>query len=320
MTAAAPPRVLALVGPTASGKTALSLALARELGAEIINCDSRQVVRGMDIGTGKPGAEERTRVPHHLFDVVDPGEPFSAAEFARRARGLVGEIRSRGRLPILVGGTGLYLRAYARGLFEGPPRSVEIHGRLERIAERGGLPRLHRWLARRDPAWAARVGPNDRQRILRGLDVWLQSGRSVSEHIAVQPPEPEDGALLRIALEVPRGELLGRISARVRAMLEAGWLDEVRALLGRPGFAASNAATALGYRSLMEHLAGKRDLASAVEEIEIETRRLAKRQMTWFRHEPGVHWLPATDPRAVFEAALDVIRPCLLGLRLTTQS
>ena len=308
------------MGPTAAGKSALALGLAEELGGEVVNFDSRQVYRRMDIGTGKPSAGDQNRVPHHLFDVVDPGESFSAAEFSRLAREAVSAIWSRGRLPILAGGTGLYLRAFVQGLFAGPGRSPELHSRLERIADRGGLDRLYRWLQRVDPTWSRRVGRHDRQRILRGLDVWLQSGCSMSEHIARQPAAPASDWLLRLGLMVPREELKARISARVASMLAAGWLDEVRGLLEDSRFATSNSATALGYRSLVEHLQGGRDLVSATAEIERDTRRLAKRQMTWFRHEPDVHWLPATDPQAALQSALDVIRPRLLGLSLTTES
>lgn len=307
--------LLCVVGPTAAGKSALAVALARAFGGEILNADSRQVYRGLDIGTAKPDAAERQGVAHHLFDLIDPEETYSAARFRADALAVAAEVSGRSRLPILVGGTGLYLRALSAGLFEGPARDEVIHRRLEAVARRGGLSRLHRWLGRVDPGWAAKVGPGDRQRILRGLDVYLQSGRPISWHIHRTTPSPLPFTVLKLGLDRPRAELYARIDVRVETMLARGWLDEVRRLLERPGFATANSAKAVGYREVVACIEGRMGSSEAVARIQRDTRHLAKRQLTWFRHEPEVHWINAASEPAAYEEARGLVEGWLWGTR-----
>ena len=230
------PKVLVIAGPTASGKSQLAVTLARALDGEVLNFDSRQVYRGLDVGSAKPTVAEREGIPHHLFDLVEPEETFSAARFRAEALQRATEVSGRGRLPILVGGTGLYLRVLERGLFEGPARDERIHQRLDRIADGGGLPRLRRWLERVDPERAACIGKGDRQRLLRALDVYLQSGRPMSAHLREAPPVVLPFDLLKLAPEWPRELLYQRIHERAQVMMANGLLGEVESLGSRPGF------------------------------------------------------------------------------------
>lgn len=284
-------KVLIVVGPTASGKSELAMALAERFGGEIVNADSRQVYRGLDIGTAKPSAADRRRLPHHLYDVVAAGDAFSAASYGRQALSQIAAILSRGALPIVVGGSGLYIRALVDGFFAGPARSAATHDRLDAVAARGGLTRLYRWLARVDPIAAGRIGSGDRQRILRALDVYLQSGKTLSAHFADSPAAPFPHATLRLGIERSREELYERIERRADHMVSEGLLDEVRALAADPGFRGSNAEKALGYRSLAAHLRGEGSLGDALELLKRDTRRLAKRQATWFRRDRSIRWL-----------------------------
>ena len=282
-----------LVGATACGKSDLGVALAQALDGEVVNADSRQVYRGLDVGTAKPSHAARAAVRHHLFDVAEPGEVYSAARFRADALAAIASITARGRLPIVVGGTGLYVRALRRGLFAGPGRDGRNHARLAAVAQAGGLPRLFRWLRRVDAECALRVGPSDCQRILRALDVWLQTGVPMSAHLGRRDVEdPLPYRTLVLGLERPRAELYGRIDRRVLHMLSGGLLDEVSRLWATPGFASTNAAKALGYRTFAAHLAHALTLEDAVKQVQMDTRRLAKRQCTWFRSEPQVQWLP----------------------------
>jgi tRNA dimethylallyltransferase len=278
------PRAIALAGPTASGKTALSFAIAREWDAEIVSVDSALVYRGMDIGTAKPSREERARVPHHLIDIRDPRESYSAAEFAADASRLVSEINARGRLALLVGGTMLYFKALFEGLDEMPPANPAIRAQIEADAAARGWPALHEVLAIRDPATAARIAPNDSQRIQRALEVLRTTGRPISSFHGQR-----DGAA---ALDIPlfslepqdRAWLHERIAQRFDAMLAAGFLDEVKALRARGDLDASlPSMRCVGYRQAWEALEGEMPMDELRDRGIFATRQLAKRQLTWLR-------------------------------------
>ncbi|MFN7572057.1 MAG: tRNA (adenosine(37)-N6)-dimethylallyltransferase MiaA [Betaproteobacteria bacterium] len=272
-----------LLGPTASGKSALALQLAREIPLEIVSIDSAQVYRGMDIGTAKPTAAERAAVPHHLIDLRDPAEPYSAADFVRDATAAIADIRARGKLPLLVGGTMLYAKALRDGLSDLPRADPAVRARLEAQAQVEGWPALHARLAQVDPATAARLPPNDRQRIQRALEVWEATGRPLSQlHDAPRKPALD---LLTIALlPADRGELRRRIDARFDGMLAAGLLDEVRALMARGDLRPDlPSMRAVGYRQAWAHLQGSTDLTALRSAAIAATRGLAKRQTTWLR-------------------------------------
>ena len=299
--------LIVVAGPTASGKSALALRLARERGGEIVSCDSQQVYRGLDLGTAKPSAAERAAVPHHLLDVADPRESYSAAEFARAARLALDDIRARGRLAIVAGGTGLYLRALLHGLFEGPSRDEALRARLERIASRRGDARLHRLLARVDPAAARRIAPRDRVRVVRALEVYFRTGRPISEeHRGGGAPLAGFRPFL-VGLAPDRARLRDAVAARTRRMLADGLVDEVRGLLAAGVPADAWPLQAIGYRQAMAVVRGERTEAQAELEIVAATMRFAKRQMTWFRHqEPGLRWFgDAEDARGAVLEWLD---------------
>jgi tRNA dimethylallyltransferase len=281
--------VVAIVGPTAAGKTAMSLQLARRLGGEIVNADALQVYRGLDIGTAKPAAEERRQVPHHLIDILDPEEAFSAGEFARRARAAIAEIEARGRQPIVVGGSGLYLRALFEGLKELPGQAPEVRRQLQLELEEKGLPRLYAELGEVDPESAARLRPGDTQRVLRALEVFRTSGRTLSFWLARESPEPPLGRLM-IGLTLSRTILYDRIAVRVRDMMRRGWVCEVAALLERGTSPSAPAFQAIGYRQMVQHLEGRSTLEAATDEAILATRHYAKRQETWFRKERDLVW------------------------------
>lgn len=289
------PPVVAIVGPTATGKSRLGMALARELGGEIVNADALQVYRGFDVGTAKPSLEEQAQVPHHLVDVLEPWEPYSAGEFARRARVAIAEIEERGRVPIVVGGSGLYLRALFEGISPVPPGDPEVRRRLRERLGREGLEVLRSELLEVDPETAERLKPGDTQRILRALEVAQVSGKPLSAWIAEQPFGAQRLAAVRVGLTLPRGILYDQIAGRVARMMEAGWLEEVAGLV-RQGLSPDLPAfQAIGYRQLVRHLEGKGSLEEAVAETVLATRRFAKRQETWFRKEPDVTWFTAQD-------------------------
>jgi tRNA dimethylallyltransferase len=293
---AAPP-VVAIVGPTASGKSALALGIARENRGEIVSCDSLQVYRGLDVGSAKATADERAMVPHHLLDVVEPGQDFSAADYARLARSALDDIAARGRLPIVAGGTGLYLRALRRGLFAGPARDAGLRRRLEAIAQRGGDARLHRLLARVDPEAAARIEVRDRVRVIRALEVYRASGRTLTAHHREDAPAPDDRRWLVVGLDPPREVLRAAVEERTRAMLARGLVAEVGALVARYG-ADLRPLRAIGYRQAMAVVRGAQTVDQAQRDIVKETMRYAKRQMTWFRHQEDVRWFrEAADAR-----------------------
>jgi len=287
-------RLVAIVGPTASGKSALALSLAREVPAEIVSCDSLQVYRGLDIGSAKPTLAERRAVPHHLIDVVDPDQDFSAADYARLARAALREISARGRLPIVVGGTGLYLRALLRGLFAGPSRDAQVRERLEKVAARRGDASLHRLLARVDPAAAARIEVRDRVRVIRALEVWRASGRPLTAHHR-EGAEPLAGYVSLVAGLAPSREALrAAVEARTRAMFEAGLVDEVRGLLARYP-ATLRPLGAIGYRQAAAVARGEWTVDQAQRDMVKDTMRYAKRQSTWFRHQEDVRWFESAE-------------------------
>jgi tRNA dimethylallyltransferase len=287
--------LIAIVGPTAAGKSALALELARRHDAEIVSCDSLQVYRGLDIGSAKPSMEEQGSVPHHLIDVADPGEEFSAAAYQRHARAALGEIAARGRLPLVVGGTGLYLRALLQGLFEGPSRDEALRRRLEGLAKRFGDERLHRLLRRVDPDAAGRLPPRDRVRVVRALEVFGLTGRPLSRHQAA-PADPLRGFRVRVIVLDPGPEaLLPRVEARTRSMFQGGLLDEVRGLIARGLSPEARPLCAIGYRQAVDVLQGRSTPAEAERDAVTATMQYAKRQRTWFRHQVEGVWVRSAE-------------------------
>jgi len=304
--------LLIILGPTAVGKTGYSLKIAEEIGAEIVSADSMQVYIGMDIGTAKPTEEEQARVRHHLIDVVEPTEDFSAGDFVRLADEAIADIRSRGRVPLIVGGTGLYIRALVEGIFEGPARDPDYRAELI-DRERRAPGTLHGELAGVDPEAAARIHVSDVRRIVRALEVYQAEGRPITE-VHREHKEKSEPRPARIAgLTRPRPELYERIERRVDGMMETGFLDEVRGLraAGVPG--GSTAMQALGYRQLYAYLDGEYGLEEAVRLIKRDTRRYAKRQYTWFNRMEGVVWVDVdggniTGTAASIKKALDIFQ------------
>lgn len=295
-------RVVAILGPTATGKSRVGLELAERFGGEIINADALQVYRGFDIGTAKPSPEERRRVAHHLVDILDPHERYSAGEFARRARAVLEDLSARRRLAIVVGGSGLYLRALLEGISPVPPGDPEVRRELRERLETEGLERLEAELSAVDPETAARLAPGDTQRVLRALEVAAVAGEPLSAFIARQPFGRRPLPAVRIGLTLPRAILYDRIGRRADHMFAAGWVVEVKTLLDqgfRPGLPAFQA---IGYRQIAHHLLDDWPLSRAVEETVRATRRFAKRQLTWFRKEQNVTWFTTPDlERRTFE-------------------
>jgi tRNA dimethylallyltransferase len=306
------PALICVVGPTASGKSALGLALAEALGGEIVGADSRQLYLGLDIGTAKPTPAERARVPHHLFDVLEPGETCGAGRYARLAAEAVAGIRARGRIPVVVGGTGLYVRALVDGIWDGPPRDPALRAALERLARDGAG--LHRWLARLDGESAAAIHPNDARKLVRALEITLGAGRPAS---ALRRAHGFPGAFpaVQIGLNWPRDVLYARIDRRVDAMLAEGWLDEIRALLDRGVDPDAPGMDAVGYRELVRHLRGEFDLEEAVRRAKKACRNYAKRQFTWFRKDARIRWLEA-EGVPVHRLVDHLIRSNQLGVRV----
>ena len=281
---------MALVGPTSSGKSELAFSAAQALDGEIVNCDSMQMYRLIQIGTAKPKPEQRRQVPHHLYDLVDPDQYFSAGRYMVEARRVCREIAERARIPLVVGGTGLYLRALLEGVFQGPGRSQEIRERLKKIGRRKGFDFLYRFLQKKDPQAARRIQSGDRVRVIRSLEVYLLTGYPISQ---LQPHRKplEDLSIFKIGLDLPRAALYDRIDRRVNEMFRCGLVEEVQELLETyspdcKGFEA------LGYRHAVAALRGELTQEEAIKRTQIDTRRYAKRQMTWFRREKEVHWIP----------------------------
>jgi tRNA dimethylallyltransferase len=297
-----------VLGPTGSGKSALAITLALSMEGEVVNCDSLQVYRGFDIGTAKVDAGERQGVPHHLIDVVEPDQLFTAGDYARVAKGVLREIVSRGRRPVLAGGTGFYLRALLDGLFPGPSRDEALRARLlEREEKRSG--RLHKILARLDPKAAARIHPNDKNKTMRALEVRLLEGQPMSALFELGN-DPLTGFLpIKIGLDPPRESLYARLNARTAVMFEQGLLEEVRGLLASGVSRLAKPFESLGYSQALQIIDGSLSLEEAIESTRQETRRYAKRQRTWFRKEQYVHWIEGFGDDARVEAeALAIVR------------
>jgi tRNA dimethylallyltransferase len=290
-----------ILGPTGSGKTALSLALAERFGGEIVSCDSVAVYRGMDLGTAKPSLQERARIPHHLIDVADPDQPFTAGAYSRMARAVLNEVAARGRFPIVTGGTGLYLRALTEGLFAGPERHEPLRERLRQTAQKRGSGWLHRILARFDPSSAARIHANDTPKLIRAIEVCFAARQPMSE---VLSRDPLTGfRLLRIGLNPPRRQLYDRLNERCAAMFAARLIEETRGLLERYG--PVKALDSLGYRQALRVLRESLSIEDAIKTAQQGHRNYAKRQLTWFRREPDVHWIErfGDDPETMQTAA-----------------
>jgi tRNA dimethylallyltransferase len=291
------PIVLAVLGPTATGKSALALALAERYGGEIINCDSTAVYRGFDIGTDKVAIDDRRGVPHHLIDIADPTEVYTAAQYARDASRVIRDIHARGVLPILVGGTGFYYRALTRGLFPGPGADSALRARLDRVAARKGPERLHRMLRRVDPGSAQRIMTRDQKRLVRALEVFLTTGRPLTEHFADTRSPVADCDVIPLALTIPAALTAERVARRVDQQFARGIVDEVQSLLARGVPADARPFGGLVYRQVMEMLRGVRDEEATRALIVTENRRYSRRQLIWFRKEPNLIWFDGPGER-----------------------
>jgi tRNA dimethylallyltransferase len=285
--------LVAVVGPTASGKSDLGIALAERFDGEIVNCDSVQVYRGLNVATAKVPMEERRGVPHHLIDVVEPTVNFTAVAWAEEAKRVIAGVEAGGKRAILVGGTGFYLRALTTRFFDSPEIDESLRTRLQRIMEKRGAEHMHRMLVRVDPKLAAKFAPRDWSRVIRALEVYFSSGRPLSEWQERSPEEPTEfaGRLHYFVLEPPREELYERINRRVDAMVERGMLEEIQSLIASGVPPTAKAFNAHGYKRFVEYITGKRTLESAIEQMKLDTRHYAKRQWTWWRAQPNTHWL-----------------------------
>jgi len=300
--------LLVVVGPTGSGKSDLAIRLALEVGGEIVNCDSLQLYRGLDIGTAKVPEAGRRGVPHHLIDVIEPTQIFTAGEYADAARAMLREIAGRNRIPVVVGGTGFYLRALLEGLFPGPPRDAVVRARLE-ARERARPGSLHRILRRLDPASAARIHANDRNKIIRALEVRLLAGESISTMFELGRDPLHGFRAIKLGLDPARVFLYERLDARTANIFASGLVEEVRALLAAGVPADAKAFESLGYKQAVQVVAGRLNKEEALSSTRIETRQYAKRQATWFRKEEGVHWLQGFgDDARVQEQALEIVQ------------
>lgn len=302
--------VVIVVGPTAAGKSALGIALAHRLGGEIVNCDSTAVYRGIDIGTDKVAPSDQQGVPHHLIDIVEPTATYSAADFARDASRVVREIHARGHVPILVGGTGFYVRALTRGLFDGPSRDDVLRGRLDRVAARRGPECLHRALSRVDPASGQRIQSRDQKRLVRALEVYLKTGRPLTDHFAETHSPLADFTFVMLGVRIPTALTAERVRRRVDQQFSRGVVDEVRDLLATGVPATAHALSGLVYRQVLELLRGERDETATRELIVRENMHYARRQLIWFRKEPSLVWLdgPGERPEALVAAEAIVRR------------
>ncbi|MBO8162567.1 MAG: tRNA (adenosine(37)-N6)-dimethylallyltransferase MiaA [Brevibacillus sp.] len=308
--------LVVIVGPTAVGKTALSLTLARRLNGEIISGDSMQVYRQMDIGTAKATPEERSVVPHHLIDIIDPDEEYSVAHFQEMATRLIADIHRRGRLPFIVGGTGLYIESVThRFQFSDAAQDHELRERLKRLAEAEGVEALHRQLALIDPVTAERLHPNDVKRVIRAIEIYELTGQRMSDYQYRAQQSPYD--LYMIGLTMERALLYERINRRVDQMIEDGLVEEVRQLLDRGYDPSLVSMQGLGYKELVPYLYGEIPLQQAIAEIKKRTRRFAKRQLSWFRRIPDVHWFDVSNPEN-YPSIVDTIHHALAGKFLRT--
>jgi tRNA dimethylallyltransferase len=296
--------LIVVLGPTASGKSSLAIFLAHKLGGEVLACDSTQIYRHFDIGTAKVPASEQQGVPHHLTDLVEPNEVFTAGEYRRQALSVLEDLRHRSKVPVITAGTGLYLRALLEGLAEAPARSEELRDRLRQKARERGAEYLHLVLARLDREAAARIAPRDTQKVIRAIEMRVLTGQALGEiHRAGR--EPLQGyRITKIGLQPERAALYARIDARVHSMIAAGWIDEVRRLVAAGVPADAKAFQFIGYSELRAHVQGRLTLEAAIQKVQQATRNFAKRQITWFKRETGVTWLSGfgDDPSIASEA------------------
>jgi len=303
------PLLVVMLGPTGSGKTALAIALAEHFDGEIVSCDSVAVYRDLEIGTAKPSSEERQRIPHHLLDVVSPAEFLTAGDYSRLARQALNEIVARQHVPIVAGGTGLYLRALLEGLFAGPPRSEELRQRLRERAQERGTSYLHKLLQRLDPSAAQAIHPNDAAKMIRALEICLSSRRRMTD-LWQQGRDPLQGfRILRLGLNPERELLYQRLNARAQQMFQQGLIEETRNLVQHYG-ESIQPLQSLGYKQAVQYLRGELSLEQAISLAQQGHRNYAKRQMTWFRREPEVHWLNGfgDDPQVQKECVEDIRR------------
>lgn len=297
--------LIVVLGPTASGKSALGIELARRFNGEVVVCDSTQVCRYFDIGTAKVPASEQHGIPHHLTDLVEPDEVFTAGEYRRCAITVLDDLKRRGRLPVLTAGTGLYLRALLEGLADAPERSEELRSRLRETAQHRGAEYLHRLLAKIDPDAAKKIAVRDAQKVIRAIEIRMLARQTVGEVHRTGREALQGFHVTKVGLSPNRKALYAHIEARTREMIAAGWLEEVRALVGKGISPDAKPFQFIGYRELADHIDGKISLEEAVSRIQQATRQFAKRQITWFRREPDVHWLEGfgTEPAVIANAA-----------------
>ena len=315
------PKLLVIAGPTAVGKSSFALDVAESLDGELINADSVQLYRGLDVGTAKPSEEDRERVPHHLFDVLDPDQESNVADYIEMAEQAIAEVASRGRLPILVGGTGMYIRILVHGIFEAPPPDEKLREKYRDMAEEKGRAHVHAKLAEVDPELAERVHPNDLVRVSRGLEIYEQTGKPLSVHQREHRFKKPNYDALKIALLRPREELYERINQRAEQMIERGLVDEYEALIERGYDRRLEPLQSLGYRQVGEHIFEGVEIDAAVRQMKSQTRRYAKQQIGWFRNEPNVHWAmapvePMDQALADIEAFFDGDAPDLQWAQL----
>ncbi len=308
--------LVAVVGPTATGKSALAIAISEVVGGEVIACDSTAVYRGIDIGTDKMPVADQRGIPHHMVDLVEPTEVYSAARYAREAAAVARAVVARGRVPVLVGGTGFYYRALVRGLFPGPARDERLRARLERVAARRGVEALWRWLGRVDAASARRILPRDRMRLVRALEVYLLTGQPLSAHFQATTSPIADFEVFTVGVHMDRPALLPRVQRRVDQQLHTGVIDEVRNLMAAGVPPGAHAFSGLVYRQVVEHLNGARDLDATRELIVRENMQYARRQASWFRKEPGVRWMDGPGEQEPASAAV----PAMVAEWLSTMS
>jgi len=301
------PKVVAILGPTATGKSSLALHLAEKFGGEIISADSVQVYRGLDIGSAKPSAEDRRRILHHLIDILEPDQDYSASAFRDHADEIIRRLRCGNSPVFVVGGTGLYLKVLSRGLFRGPGGNPRLRQALRQKAEMEGNDSLHKELGQWDPDAASRIHPHDTFRLIRALEVYSLSRKPISQFQKEHGFRENPYRILKIGLQCEREELYRSIEARVDEMMKRGWVDEVRSLLEKGYSPGLKSLQSLGYKRLASHLLGETELDRAVQLIKQDTRRFAKRQITWFKADPEISWFPASrESYAPIEAAVSV--------------
>ncbi len=298
------PKVIVIAGPTASGKSHVALKIAKEMEGEIVNADSMQVYKYMDIGTAKATEAERREVPHHLLDVVAPDEPFNAAMYRSLALPVIEDIAKRGKTCLVVGGTGLYIKALVGGLFSCPPSDTGLRASLIKEWEELGPEGFHQKLASIDPESASKIHPHDKVRVTRAMEIYLLTGRKASELAQEHAFKDKRVEALKLCLDLPRGTLYERINKRTDAMVEAGLLDETKRLLEMGYSADLKPMKAIGYKHMVEHIKGITTLDEAIAKIKRDTRRYAKRQLTWFRADPEYQWVSPMDVRRI-RAALE---------------